>query len=73
MSCVSYEPYFSPTKELRMLADSMSKLKVVQQKFCDSLENVEKLEKSEKGKFCHNLFSFCPEIFRNQIKRTCHC
>jgi len=36
-------------EEYRMLTDSMSKLKVVQQKFSDSMENIEKLKKIENG------------------------
>merc|ERR1712141_28282 len=36
-------------EELRMLTDPLSKLKVAQQKFCDSIENGEKLEKNEMG------------------------
>ena len=34
-----------------MLTDSMSKLKVVQQKFSDSMENIEKLKKIENGEW----------------------
>ena len=39
-------------KELKMLTESVSRLKVAQQKFAESADNVERLETNKAGKIC---------------------
>ena len=55
-----------------MLTDSMSKLKVVQQKFSDSMENIEKLKKIENGEWFDEIHLWKTSCFFSVIGHIFH-